>query len=204
MFLGLLIAIHVLAAALLVLVILMQAAKGGGLSGAFGTGMGSSPLFGAATSTVLVRTTTVLAVIFAITCLSIAWVQANRAKKSSLLEQRKKGTGQVSTETMGKEGTAGTPEEGAVEEKGKEGALSPVEAGEAEKAKPGAETQQPPVKEEKPAASAEGQGAKAAPQQPQAVPPPESKSEQKEAKPEPSPGKESLSPVQGENPPEKK
>lgn len=56
---GLMVGIHVLVAALLMLVILMQAAKGGGLSGAFGTGAGSSPLFGAATSSVLVRTTTV-------------------------------------------------------------------------------------------------------------------------------------------------
>jgi len=109
----------------MIVIILMQASKGGGLSGAFGTGAGSSPLFGAATSSVLVRTTTVLAVIFAVTCISLAAIQAKRS--SFVKGEGKEDKGKVSTmATEKKEGLA-APEGEAVEGKEGEGAPSPVE-----------------------------------------------------------------------------
>ena len=76
----LLIIIHVLASACLIGLVLMQSAKGEGLSGAFGMGGGAQSLFGADTATVLTKGTVVMAIIFAVTCLSIAMVQLHQNK----------------------------------------------------------------------------------------------------------------------------
>jgi preprotein translocase subunit SecG len=76
----LLLVIHILAAVLICIVILMQSSKGEGLSGAFGMGQGTTSFFGADTANVLVKITTVLAVIFMLTSLSLAYVQAQQAK----------------------------------------------------------------------------------------------------------------------------
>jgi len=155
MFYGLLVGIHVLVGFLMMLVILMQASKGGGLSGAFGTGAGSSPLFGAATSTVLVRTTTVLAIIFAITCLSIAAIQSKRA---SLRVKTKKGTEKVSTTTgSGMEARVG-PEESAPEEKEQEGGVPSTKTGAEGEEKSAAEGEKPSPPEEKPLSPVEAEG----------------------------------------------
>ncbi len=138
-FSGLLYGIHIFAAFLMVVIILMQAAKGGGLSGAFGAGVGSSPLFGAGTSTVLVRTTAVLAVIFTITCISLAALQARK----SPIPKEKKYTEDVGEKPTGKEEPAATAQEGAGEKK-EESPLSPVEGG-AEKVAPAEEKALSPV-----------------------------------------------------------
>lgn len=152
-FTSLLYGIHIFVAFIMIVIILMQASKGGGLSGAFGTGTGSSPLFGAATSTVLVRTTTVLAVIFAITCLSLATIQARR----SPIPKAKKSTEEVEKETTGKEEPPVAVEKEAAEKKEEEGALSPVEAGAEEKEKGAAEGEEPSPPEEKPLSPVEAE-----------------------------------------------
>ena len=193
MFYGLLIGLHILAAILLIIIVLMQAAKGGGLSGAFGTGMGSSPLFGAATSTVLVRTTTVLAIVFAITCISIATIQSRRATVMRGIKQSQK---KAATETA-KEGAAAeekeeaalSPVEGGGEKQAslspveagqeKQPALSPVEAGEQEKGQAGTEREKPSELPE--------------------LSPVEAEREKKEPKPAPAEPEESMSPVEGKN-----
>ncbi|MBN1916793.1 MAG: preprotein translocase subunit SecG [Verrucomicrobia bacterium] len=72
--------IHILVGLLMCIVILMQSSKGEGLSGAFGMGQGTSTFFGADTANVLVKITTVLAVIFMVTSLSLAYVQAYKAR----------------------------------------------------------------------------------------------------------------------------
>ena len=76
----LLLIIHIVVAVLICIVILMQSAKGEGLSGAFGLGQGTTSFFGADTANVLVRITTVLAVIFMLTSLSLAYMQAQKAQ----------------------------------------------------------------------------------------------------------------------------
>ena len=80
----LLIILHVVASACLIGLVLMQSAKGEGLSGAFGMGGGAQSLFGADTATVLTKGTIVMAVIFAFTCISIAMVQFHRGKSRVL------------------------------------------------------------------------------------------------------------------------
>jgi len=65
----------------MVILILMQSGKGGGLSGAFGAGGGSeSSVFGANTATVIMKATGVLAAIFMISCIAVAATQKMRYK----------------------------------------------------------------------------------------------------------------------------
>jgi preprotein translocase subunit SecG len=73
---GIAIALHLIMSFGLIALILLHAGKGGGLSDAFGGGMG--PLGNLGGSTVaernLDRLTVVVAVLFAITTLTLAWV----------------------------------------------------------------------------------------------------------------------------------
>lgn len=69
---GLLTALHVLVAVILVLAVLLQSARGADLAGAFG-GMGSQTAFGPrGTATFLSKATVVLAVSFMLTSISLA------------------------------------------------------------------------------------------------------------------------------------
>jgi len=74
----LLLIIHIVVAVVIIIVILMQSAKGEGLSGAFGMGQGTTTFFGADTANVLVKITTVLAIIFMCTSLALAYIQSRR------------------------------------------------------------------------------------------------------------------------------
>ena len=78
----LLVIIHIAASLLIILLVLMQSSKGEGLSGAFGMGSGSSAIFGADTANVLTKATVVLAVVFAVTCLSIAMWQIHQGQSA--------------------------------------------------------------------------------------------------------------------------
>ena len=73
---GIAIAIHLILSLALIALILLHAGRGGGLSDAFGGGMG--PLGGVGGSTLvernLDRLTVVVALLFAFTTLTLAWV----------------------------------------------------------------------------------------------------------------------------------
>ena len=73
---GIVIAIHLILSLALIALILLHAGRGGGLSDAFGGGMG--PLGGVGGSTLvernLDRLTVVVALLFAFTTLTLAWV----------------------------------------------------------------------------------------------------------------------------------
>src|SRR3989338_10338813 len=76
---GLLTALHVLVAVILILGVLLQSARGTDLAGAFG-GMGSQTAFGPrGTATFLSKATVVLAVIFMVTSVSLA-ILSNRLR----------------------------------------------------------------------------------------------------------------------------
>ncbi len=87
--------IHVLVCLVLILVVLLQSGKAADLAGAFG-GMGSQTAFGPrGAATVLSKATTISAVIFMLTSLSLAVMATRRAGPSSVLQK----TGKTSTGT---------------------------------------------------------------------------------------------------------
>lgn len=69
--------IHVIICILLAIIILMQSGRGGGLTENFAA---AESMFGAKTSSVLVRGTAILAGLFIVTCLSLAFLSTNRSK----------------------------------------------------------------------------------------------------------------------------
>jgi len=79
--------VHVIVSILLMLAILMQASKGGGLSGTFGGG-GSSSLFGGrGAATFLSKFTTGLAIAFMAISVLIGLVSAPRGEATSIIRQ---------------------------------------------------------------------------------------------------------------------
>ncbi len=83
-----LIVIHVIACLVLVMAILFQAGRGGGLSDTFGSGS-SSTIFGTSASNFLVKATEVCAIIFLLTSLSIAVLSSHKSKSLMQLEKIK-------------------------------------------------------------------------------------------------------------------
>ncbi len=74
---GIIIAIHVIICALLIIIILIQAGRGGGLVEGFS---GVESMFGPKTSTFLTRSTSILSTLFFITCISLAFLSARQSK----------------------------------------------------------------------------------------------------------------------------
>lgn len=81
---GILIGIHVIVCLLLISIILIQRGRGGGLVESFS---GVESMFGPKTNTFLTRTTSVLVIMFFITCLSLAFLSARRSR--SLMQKVK-------------------------------------------------------------------------------------------------------------------
>ena len=69
--------VHVLSCILLAVTVLMQSGRGGGLTDAFAA---AESMFGAQTNSFLIRATTVLAIIFLCTSLSLAFLSAQKNK----------------------------------------------------------------------------------------------------------------------------
>ena len=78
--------IHVIACALLIILVLIQRGRGGGLVESFA---GVESMFGTKTSAFLTRTTTICATIFFITCLSLA-ILSVRQSRSLLVNSKAK------------------------------------------------------------------------------------------------------------------
>jgi preprotein translocase subunit SecG len=74
--------VHSLVCVLLLLAVLMQAGRGGGLTEQF---QGAESVFGAQTNVFMVRTTSILATIFFITCLLLAFM-SSRQERSLMAE----------------------------------------------------------------------------------------------------------------------
>lgn len=69
--------IHALVCILLACIILMQSGRGGGLTEQFAS---AENIFGAQTNTLLVKTTTILAAVFLLTCLGLAVMHSKKGK----------------------------------------------------------------------------------------------------------------------------
>jgi len=76
---GLIIAIHVIVSLVLIAVILLQAGRGGGLSESFG-GSSTQTIFGTKTNVFLTRATAASAIIYIITCLTLAVMTSSRGR----------------------------------------------------------------------------------------------------------------------------
>lgn len=81
-----LIVIHIIASIVLILVILLQAGRGGGLSESFGVSS-TQTFFGTSATKFLQRATSVSAVVFLLTCLSLAALSTKRSR--SLMERQR-------------------------------------------------------------------------------------------------------------------
>ena len=90
---GLIIFLHTIVSALLIVIILMQSGRGGGLTEGFG---GAESMFGAQTSAVLIKATTILSAVFLVTCLSLA-VMSSRQGKSIVPADMQPRTPQATT-----------------------------------------------------------------------------------------------------------
>jgi len=69
--------IHIIICVLLTCIILMQSGRGGGLTEAFSQ---AGEMFGARTNELLIRTTTIMACIFFVTCLTLAILSSKKGK----------------------------------------------------------------------------------------------------------------------------
>ncbi len=81
---GFIIALHVIICSLLIIAILIQAGRGGGLVEGFSN---VESMFGPKTNTFLTRTTATLSILFFLTCLSLAFLSARQSR--SLMENVK-------------------------------------------------------------------------------------------------------------------
>ncbi|MFN0149087.1 MAG: preprotein translocase subunit SecG [bacterium] len=79
--------IHVLVCAFLVVSVLLQSGKGGGLAGAFGGGGTQAVFGGRGAATFLSRATTVLAILFMVTSLTMTLLGSNNTRRSALAKQ---------------------------------------------------------------------------------------------------------------------
>ena len=84
MFYGFFIFIHIIICVFLIIIVLIQAGRGGGLSESFSN---AESVFGTKTNAFLVRATTVLAISFFVSCLSLAFLSKQKTK--SILKDTK-------------------------------------------------------------------------------------------------------------------
>ena len=74
---GTLIVIHLIACLGLIVIVLLQSGRGGGLSESFSS---AESIFGTKTNTFLTRTTMIFAILFLITCLTLAFLSKQSSK----------------------------------------------------------------------------------------------------------------------------
>lgn len=99
---GILIVLHVLISVALILVVLMQSGKGGGMSAAFGGGGGSQTLFGGTgAATFLHKATVGLAVAFMLSSLVLAVIGSRVSRgRTSVLDETTAGQIPVQPQTL--------------------------------------------------------------------------------------------------------
>ncbi len=100
--------VHILICLLLVLTVLLQAGKGGGLAGSIGGGMSSSSVLGGRTaSTFLTKATAILATAFLVSCLvqSVAFQTAVTSPTTATQRVMEEGSLPVIPEPLGAAGS---------------------------------------------------------------------------------------------------
>ncbi len=83
----LIVVVHVVVCLALIVIVLLQAGKGADMGAAFGGG-GSQTLFGSTgASTFLSKATTMVAVIFMLTCFSLAYISTHKQGRSIMTDE---------------------------------------------------------------------------------------------------------------------
>jgi preprotein translocase subunit SecG len=120
------IVIHIFASMVLILVILMQAGRGGGVSEIF-SGSSTQTIFGTSASNFLMKATAVCAVLFILTSISLAVLSSGRSR--SLMEsQRARSVGLKETKGGAQEKSEGASQKAANDNS--QGKLKDVSQGE--------------------------------------------------------------------------
>lgn len=102
--------VHIVVSLILIAVILLQAGRGGGLADMFGGG--SSSILGTRASTFLTKATTVCAVVFLLTSLTLALMSAKQGR--SLMEGTASRQAQVTKTTKPSTSNTATPQPAAI------------------------------------------------------------------------------------------
>ncbi len=87
LFIGLIVTVHVAVCIGLMISILLQSGKGGGLAGAFGGGSSQTLFGGRGAAGFLSRATTVLAVVFFVTSLTLGLYSSRAGARRSLVQE---------------------------------------------------------------------------------------------------------------------
>jgi len=116
-----LLVIHVIASLFLIFIILLQSGKGEGLSDVFGGGSSQSTIFGTRTATFLTKATTASAIIFMVTCLSLAIISRKRGGSVVQKELFKQEVTKTMKEALGDKDKAAAESKVSVEQVAKEG-----------------------------------------------------------------------------------
>ena len=155
--------IHIVVAVALILIVLLQTGKGADMGAAFGGGSSQTLFGGAGASTFLSRLTTIAAVVFMLTSLSLAYFSSHRAVESVMSEMPPPVTERTEPEPL-----EAPPQPGALpsEEAPTQADQVPQEAPVEPMAKQAAETEKTtPAKETGPAKQAPGQSGETKPVQ---------------------------------------
>ncbi|MEE8359564.1 MAG: preprotein translocase subunit SecG [Candidatus Omnitrophota bacterium] len=94
-----LIVIHIISCIVLVLTILLQSGKGGGLSESFGAGS-TSTIFGTSATNFMQKATAVCAIVFLVTSLSLAMLSSRKSKSLMQLDKIKRVLPQAERQMM--------------------------------------------------------------------------------------------------------
>ena len=91
---GIILGLHILICTLLILVVLLQRSKGAGLSGVFGGGGAQTVFGGRGAAPFLAKATSILAILFMTTSLSLALISARKiAPKPAIQREIERGLG---------------------------------------------------------------------------------------------------------------
>ena len=101
--------VHVLAAIGVIGLVLVQHGKGADMGAAFGSGASGSLFGSSGSANFLSRTTAVLAVVFFLTSLSLAYMASNKPKTTGSVMQDAVKSQSVVVPSEAANGTAGTP-----------------------------------------------------------------------------------------------
>ncbi len=84
------IVLHIITCIILIMIVLLQTGKGADIGAVFGGGSGSQALFGSAgPAGFLAKLTTVIAVLFMLTSLYLAYVSGRRGPSETIMEESK-------------------------------------------------------------------------------------------------------------------